>query len=97
MGIIFFAQSIHLPFKNPKTKVLKLAAGRAHLLALTQEGLFLLGNNAYGQCSRTIIPEEDYSASNYINHIEKIDGKTIVDVECGQDHRYLYNLTKEDH
>lgn len=87
LGIIFFPQPIHLPLKNPKSKILKLAAGRAHLLVLTDEGLYLLGNNAYGQCGRRIIPDEDYSKSNYINHIKTIDNKKIVDVQCGQDHR----------
>lgn len=88
LSIIFFPQPIDLPLKNPNTKILKLAAGRAHLLVLTQEGLFLLGNNAYGQCGRRIVTDEDYSISNFINHIETLDQKKIVDIECGQDHRY---------
>lgn len=87
LGIIFFPQPIHLPLKNSNTKILKLAAGRAHLLVLTEEGLFLLGNNAYGQCGRRIVDNEDYGTSNFINHIEKLDGKKIVDIHCGQDHR----------
>lgn len=87
LGIIFFPQPIDLPLKNTKTKILKLAAGRAHLLVLTEEGLFLLGNNAYGQCGRRVVTDEDYGTSNFINHIAKLDGKRIVDIQCGQDHR----------
>lgn len=87
LGIIFFPQPINLPLKNANSKILKLAAGRAHLLVLTEEGLFLLGNNGYGQCGRRIIPDEDYAMSNYIKHIKKLDQKKIVDIHCGQDHR----------
>lgn len=77
-----------MPFKNPeKTKVRKVSAGRAHSIILTDEGIFTLGNNAYGQCGRKVIPEENYIMSNYINHIPNVDGKAIKDVECGQDHR----------
>ncbi|CAG9855374.1 unnamed protein product [Phyllotreta striolata] len=84
---IFVPQPIHLPFKNPESaRVTKLAAGRAHLLVLTDEGLFTLGNNSFGQCGRRVVPDENYGMSNYIHHIENIDGKKIVDVECGQDH-----------
>lgn len=88
LEIIFFPQPIFLPFKRPeKSKIKKVAAGRAHSAVLTDEGLFLFGNNAYGQCGREVVPDENYSAINYINHIEDIDGKEITDVECGQDHR----------
>ncbi|KAJ8955396.1 hypothetical protein NQ318_003494 [Aromia moschata] len=87
LGLIFYPQPIPLPFLSPeKSRVLKITAGRAHLVVLTDEGIFTLGNNAYGQCGRSIIPDEDYSRSNYINRIETIDGKKIVDIECGQDH-----------
>lgn len=87
LEILYFPQPILLPFKNQKkANIIKLAAGRAHLLVLTNEGLFLLGNNCYGQCGRQIVENENYFHSNYINHIAKIDGKKIVDIECGQDH-----------
>lgn len=87
LEVVFFPQPIPLPFKDPKkAKVKKVAAGRAHSAVLTNEGLFLLGNNAYGQCGRPVIPDEDYIRSNYINHIKTLDGKTITDVELGQDH-----------
>ncbi|EFA10131.2 RCC1-like G exchanging factor-like protein [Tribolium castaneum] len=87
LEIIYFPQAIKLPLKNPtKTRIRKLAAGRAHLVVLTDEGLFLLGNNAYGQCGREIIQDENYFLSNYINHIPDIDSKKVTDIECGQDH-----------
>lgn len=87
LEILFYPQPISLPFKNPsQTKIHKIAAGRAHMLVLTDEGVFLLGNNAYGQCGRKIIADEDYRRC-FINHIENVDGKVIVDIECGQDHR----------
>ncbi|KAJ3642788.1 hypothetical protein Zmor_025543 [Zophobas morio] len=86
LEIIYFPQPIHLPLKNPKTKIKKISAGRAHLAVLTDEGLFLLGNNSYGQCGRKIIQDENYFMSNYINHVRHIDGQTIKDIECGQDH-----------
>ncbi|CAG9816997.1 unnamed protein product [Phaedon cochleariae] len=87
LEILFQPKPIHLPFKNPReSKVIKVSAGRAHTAILTNEGIFLLGNNAYGQCGRSIISDENYIMSNYVNHIEKINGKTIIDIECGQDH-----------
>lgn len=90
--IIFYPQPIALPIKNEKdTKVKKLSAGRAHLLVLTDEGLFSLGNNSYGQCGRRIIEEEKYSGNSFVNHIPHIDGQKIIDVQCGQDHRYVQN------
>lgn len=92
LGTILSPQQIPLPFSNPeKTKILKLAAARAHSIVLTDEGIFTFGNNSYGQCGRKIIPDEDYSMSNYIHHIPTLDGKQIVDIECGQDHRYTLN------
>lgn len=88
LEILFYPKEIFLPFKDPKnSKIIKVSAGRAHLLVLTTEGLFLMGNNAYGQCSRKIIEDEDYIHSNYINYIKMLNGRPIVDIECGQDHR----------
>lgn len=89
LGIVFYPQPISLPLKDSSSSVKKLSAGRAHMVALTDEGLFLLGNNAYGQCGRQIVKDEDYSKSNLINHVKNIEGKAIVDVECGQDHTML--------
>lgn len=65
-----------------------MAAGRAHLLILTTEGLFTLGNNAYGQCGRPIILSENYEKSMVIHCIPDIKGNKIIAVAAGQDHRY---------
>ena len=65
-----------------------MAGGRAHLLVLTdKEGVFTLGNNAYGQCGRVIVEDEKYADSRMIHSIPNLNGATIQDVECGQDHR----------
>lgn len=87
LEVLFLPQPIYLPLEHPKTtKIKKISSGRAHLVVLTDEGIFLLGNNAFGQCGRTIIVDEQYNGSKYINHIKNVDNKKIVDVECGQDH-----------
>ena len=76
-----------LPLKGPSPSVLGLAAGRAHLLILTNEGLFTLGNNGYGQCGRPVIENEDYTQSKVIHHIPNVKGEQITGVTAGQDHR----------
>ena len=73
-----------------KCKVARVSAGRSHTLALTTDGdVFSMGNNAYGQCGRIIIENEDYFHSKVIHEIA-IDGLNkgdkIVDVTCGMDH-----------
>ncbi|XP_018319637.1 RCC1-like G exchanging factor-like protein [Agrilus planipennis] len=88
LEIIFSPVAIHLPLKEKKTRINKIAAGRAHTLVLTSEGLFTFGNNAYGQCGRMIITDEDYSNSHYVHKISNVDD-TIKDVECGQDHSLI--------
>lgn len=79
---------INLPLKGSSSKVIGIAAGRAHLLVLTDEGLFTLGNNAYGQCGRPVILNENYNKSKVVHHISNIKGKKIKTVTAGQDHRY---------
>lgn len=79
---------IDLPLKNDSTQVIGIAAGRAHSLILTTEGLFTLGNNAYGQCGRPIIMNENYENCMVVHHIPDIEGKKITAVTTGQDHRY---------
>lgn len=88
LSIIFSPQVISLPC-NSKLNVIKLSAGRAHSAVLSNEGLFLFGNNAYGQCGRAQINEEDYTKSNYIHFISNVEGEKIIDVECGQDHTLI--------
>lgn len=93
--IIPISRPIPLPLKKPDTKVISLAAGRAHLLILTTEGLFTLGNNGYGQCGRPIIQDEDYNHSHVIHHIPDIKGTKITNVTAGQDHSILLNENGE--
>ena len=93
--IIIEPRPIALPFKEPSTKVVDIAAGRAHLLVLTNEGLFTLGNNAYGQCGRPIISNENYSKSKVVHHIPDIKGKKIKAVTAGQDHSILLTESGE--
>lgn len=87
-NLIFIPRPINLPLQNASTKVVGMAAGRAHLLILTTEGLFTLGNNAYGQCGRPIIMNENYEKNMVIHHISDIKGHKIIAVTAGQDHRY---------
>jgi len=81
-----------LPLQNNSTKVVDMAAGRAHLLILTTEGLFTLGNNAYGQCGRPIILNENYKNSTVVHCIPDIKGNKIIAVTAGQDHRYKLSI-----
>ncbi|KAJ8266529.1 hypothetical protein GJAV_G00131490 [Gymnothorax javanicus] len=78
---------VPLPLAMPQeTRVLQVACGRAHSLVLTDsEGVFSLGNNAYGQCGRKIVEDEVYSGSHAIHKIEGFDSR-VVQVACGQDH-----------
>lgn len=97
-NLVLLPRPIELPLQNDKTKVLGMAAGRAHLLILTTEGLFTLGNNAYGQCGRPIIMNEDFEKSLVVHHIPNVKGHKITAVTAGQDHRYrnfniVYNIT----
>lgn len=70
------------------------AAGRAHSVALSTDNiLYTMGNNSFGQCGRTIVEGEKYHSSQTIN---RIDGHNFVEgddqikhVTCGQDHTIL--------
>ncbi|XP_046618884.1 RCC1-like G exchanging factor-like protein isoform X1 [Neodiprion virginianus] len=88
-NVVPLPKPIHLPLKNPSSQVTGLAAGRAHLLVLTTEGLFTLGNNGYGQCGRPIIVDEDYTNNTIVHHIPDIKGERIKSVTAGQDHSIL--------
>ncbi|XP_015587442.1 RCC1-like G exchanging factor-like protein [Cephus cinctus] len=88
-GIIIDPRPVTLPLKESSTRVVGLAAGRAHLLILTDEGVFTLGNNGYGQCGRPIINNENYTKSKVVHHIPNIKGDRITAVSAGQDHSIL--------
>ena len=49
-----------------------------------------MGNNAYGQCGRPVMEDEDYQRSNLIHNVKIPSiGKNdkIIGVTCGMDHR----------
>lgn len=85
---------VALPLANPlQTQVVQVACGRAHSLVLTdQEGVFSMGNNAYGQCGRQIVEDEVYSGSHTIHKLEGFSSR-VVQVVCGQDHSLFLTET----
>lgn len=89
LKIIYSIHAIRMPLKSSiKTNVVKVAAGRAHSVILTDnEGVFTLGNNAYGQCGRTIVENEDYTVFREMHRIEELRDKAVESIVCGQDHR----------
>ncbi|KDR07377.1 Williams-Beuren syndrome chromosomal region 16 protein-like protein, partial [Zootermopsis nevadensis] len=97
LQLILTPAPIELPLADiPNTRVINVAAGRAHLLVLTdKEGVFTLGNNAYGQCGRQIVEEEKYSGSPIIYNIPHLNGTKIKSIECGQDHSLFVNENGE--
>lgn len=90
LPLVLMPRPVFVPLKEKTSKVLGLAAGRAHLLILTEEGLYTLGNNGYGQCGRPIINNEEYLKSKAHHYIPDIKGTKITAVAAGQDHRYLF-------
>lgn len=89
MELMVYPAPITLPKRTEdcKIQIQSVAAGRAHLLALSEDGVvFALGNNAYGQCGRPVVENEKYAASQTVHRIENLDGRKIVSVTCGQDH-----------
>lgn len=79
---------IYIPYKSLECEIKAVAAGRAHTIILTdKEGVYTLGNNAYGQCGRKVNVNEEYKGSMVTHNIQKLGKENIVDVCCGQDHR----------
>ncbi|XP_035761298.1 RCC1-like G exchanging factor-like protein [Neolamprologus brichardi] len=85
---------VALPLVEPlQTRVVQVACGRAHSLVLTdREGVFSMGNNAYGQCGRRIVEDEVYSGSHIIHKIESFSSR-VIQVACGQDHSLFLTET----
>jgi alpha-tubulin suppressor-like RCC1 family protein len=77
---------VELPLAHPATtKLTQVACGRAHTVLVTDnEGVFTLGNNAYGQCGRPVVANEDFRGSQMINRV-KFDHQ-VKQIACGQDH-----------
>ncbi|CAJ1063244.1 RCC1-like G exchanging factor-like protein [Xyrichtys novacula] len=85
---------VALPLAEPQeTRVVQVSCGRAHSLVLTDsEGVFSMGNNAYGQCGRRIVEDEVYSGSHIIHKMDGFDSR-VVQVACGQDHSLFLTET----
>lgn len=81
---------IDLPLNHPdSTKIIQVACGRAHTLILTdKEGVFTLGNNAYGQCGRHIVEGEIYAHNPRVHKITEVP-INVTKVVCGHDHSFL--------
>ena len=85
-----------------------MAAGRAHCLAVTSLGRVLAwGNNAYGQCGRPVIEQEDY-AVNQVRRggagrshqplsqvVHCMEADHVTRAVCGQDHSLLLDSAGE--
>lgn len=95
MELLIYPAPIELPKRHDTEdmKIQKVAAGRAHSMALSaSDVLFTLGNNAYGQCGRSVVENETFHSSQLVH---RIDGKSIYgddeddkikDIVCGLDH-----------
>lgn len=93
MELMIYPAPITLPVigADENMNIKKVAAGRAHSIALSESGiLYLLGNNAFGQCARSVIENEDYSVSETINRVDPKDligiNDAVKDILCGLDH-----------
>ena len=89
--ILIYPAPIFLPKKtdDEKLQAKKAATGRAHTVIVTDNGaVFTLGNNAYGQCAREVIEDEEYFGSDLVHRVDSeiFDNQRVVDVVCGQDH-----------
>lgn len=88
LHVIIQPVEIALPLRHAKSRVRQVSAGRAHSLILTDEGVFSLGNNAYGQCGRRVIDDEKYANSTIIHRIRDLPDD-IEQVIAGLDHSFF--------
>lgn len=85
LGMLISPAPIELPAQEPD-RVIKVASGRAHTVMLTNNsGVWTVGNNAYGQCGRPVIPDEDYNRQAVYHRLKALDDISVKQVECGQD------------
>lgn len=92
MEEMIYPAPIFLPKANEdeNIQIVKCAAGRAHSVVLSSDGIiFTMGNNAFGQCGRTMIEGEQFAASQLIHRIDMntlSEAAKVIDIVCGQDH-----------
>lgn len=96
MELMYYPAPIALPRVrvDEDMNIVKVAAGRAHSLALSKSDvLFTLGNNSFGQCGRPFVEDESFHSSQIVH---RVDGKSIFgdddkvkDILCGLDHSLL--------
>lgn len=100
MELMIYPAPIALPKiqDDENMNIKRVAAGRAHSIALSEAGiLYLLGNNSFGQCARSIVEDEEYFANRTINRIDTKSligtNDTVKEIVCGLDHSLF--LTNE--
>jgi len=83
-------QPIKIPLPSGCGGAIRVEAGRSHTIALTKNNqVITMGNNAFGQCGRSIVPDEDYHRSNVVHRVsipELEVGDKITDICSGADH-----------
>ena len=87
LEMVIVPSVIRLPLHSGE-KVVEVAGGRAHSLALTSAGRVLAwGHNGYGQCGRAVVEGEDYLRARVVHSmaVEGLEGR-LVAVVAGQDH-----------
>ena len=87
LEMVIVPSVIRLPLHSGE-KVVEVAGGRAHSLALTSAGRVLAwGHNGYGQCGRAVVEGEDYLRARVVHSMaaEGLEGR-LVAVVAGQDH-----------
>lgn len=96
MELMYYPAPIALPRvrDDENMNIVKVAAGRAHSLALSKSNvLFTFGNNSYGQCGRPFFEGEAYHSSQTIHRMEgKLifgEDDKIKDIICGLDHSLI--------
>ena len=90
LQVLIVPSSIKLPVKSAEDFVTRVECGQSHTIVLTNLGeIFSLGSNAYGQCGRPVIEDEDYLNSKVIYSVkipELESDDEIIDLECGINH-----------
>lgn len=96
MELLFYPAPISLPkgHDDESLSIKKVAAGRAHAIALSESNvLFSLGNNSLGQCGRPIVDDELFQSSQFVHRIESKtiigDNDKVKDIVCGLDHSLI--------